>query len=77
VKVKFVIAREGGGFKTEIRVGRNGGWTVIDFTFDEAGKRHSSNHRGGAADGYILSLLQQDPDFYELFLRLVNSMERV
>lgn len=77
MKGKLLLTREGGGAKTEIRPNQSGeGWTVLDFEYDEDGKRKKLDEKRGVADGYVVELLRkQDPDFFELFRRLAQHPE--
>lgn len=72
MKGKFVVAREGGGSKTEVRTGKHEGWLVLEFEYDDDGKRKRVDAKQSAADGYVISILRQDPDFWEKFLRLAG-----
>lgn len=69
-KAKIVIAQPGGGTKTELRTGNGQGWLVLTFDYDEEGKRTKADEKRSAADGYVLQLMRQDPEFWEKFLRL-------
>lgn len=75
MKVKFVVAEPGTASKTEVRTGHGDGWLVLEFSYNEDGQRSKTGEKKSAADGYLISLLKQDPEFWEKFVRLANHPE--
>lgn len=74
MRAKIVLSREGGGGKVDIRPGRHadGGWLVLEFEYDEGGKRTKTSDNQSTSDGQVIEMLKRDPVFWEKFIRLAN-----
>lgn len=72
IKGKLVLAEPGGKNRVEFRAGQGLGWLVLEFSYNEDGKRSKTGEKRSAADGYVVQQLKKDPEFWELFVRLAN-----
>ena len=75
VRGKLLLTRTGGGAKTEIRPALRGeGWSVIDFEYDEDGKRKKTSERRNVSHEEDAELIKADSDFSQLMLEFAREL---